>query len=107
MSPFQFRILSAPCSVVRDATIDVVNRLDVASQASSVDHRLVFSMSERLLPHITLTFRQLVQRDAGRVSCYFKHCSTAIRVTGSFSISPEVRHLINQDRSFLFILVQR
>ncbi|KIJ65306.1 hypothetical protein HYDPIDRAFT_88800 [Hydnomerulius pinastri MD-312] len=39
----EFRILSKPCSVMRGVTIDVINRLDAASQASSTDHRLVFS----------------------------------------------------------------
>ncbi|KAF8835956.1 hypothetical protein BDN67DRAFT_912078 [Paxillus ammoniavirescens] len=39
----EFRILSKPCSVVRGVTIDVINRLDDASQTSSADHRLVFS----------------------------------------------------------------
>jgi small subunit ribosomal protein S29 len=32
------------------------------------------------------------QRDAGRVSCYFRLCSTAIHAIGSFFIFPEVRH---------------
>ena len=33
-----------------------------------------------------------MQRDAGRVSCYFKLCSTVIHAIGSFFIFLEVRH---------------
>ncbi|KAI6024439.1 mitochondrial ribosomal death-associated protein 3-domain-containing protein [Pisolithus marmoratus] len=37
----EYRILSKPCSVIRSVTIDVINRLDLASQESSANHRLV------------------------------------------------------------------
>lgn len=37
----EYRILSKPCSVIRGVTIDVINKLDVASLEDSTNHRLV------------------------------------------------------------------
>ncbi|EGN95341.1 hypothetical protein SERLA73DRAFT_95973 [Serpula lacrymans var. lacrymans S7.3] len=39
----EFRLLSRPCTVVRGITIDVVDKLDSASRASSSDTRLVLT----------------------------------------------------------------
>jgi small subunit ribosomal protein S29 len=45
LNPFiQFRILSKAASVVRDVTINLVDRLQAASQESSQKNRLVLSL---------------------------------------------------------------
>ncbi|KDQ51085.1 hypothetical protein JAAARDRAFT_211375 [Jaapia argillacea MUCL 33604] len=41
----EFRILSKPCSVVRDVTVKAVDKLDEASQKSSFETRVVFTGS--------------------------------------------------------------
>ena len=40
----QFRLLSKPCSVIRSVTVDTAERLDKASESSSLDTRLIISM---------------------------------------------------------------
>jgi len=39
----EFRVLSKPCSVVRDVTLNVLERLDAASQTSSANTRIVLT----------------------------------------------------------------
>jgi small subunit ribosomal protein S29 len=49
----QFRLLSKPCSVVRDITLKTLGKLDAASDKSSFHSRMVLSMencSVKLMP---------------------------------------------------------
>ena len=41
----QFRLLSKPCSVVRDVTMNVIDMMDTASVKASRDTRIVLSES--------------------------------------------------------------
>lgn len=45
----QFRLLSKPCSVVRDVTLEVLGKLDAASDKSSFRSRMVLSVEPRLI----------------------------------------------------------
>ena len=45
----QFRLLSKPCSVVRDVTLEVLGKLDAASDKSSFHSRMVLSVEPRLI----------------------------------------------------------
>ena len=42
----QFRLLSKPCSVVRDITLKILGKLDAASDKSSFHSRMVLSMEK-------------------------------------------------------------
>lgn len=44
-STIQFRLLSTPCSVIRDVTLQTAEIINAARDKSSLDTRAVFSMS--------------------------------------------------------------
>lgn len=62
----QFRLLSKPCSVVRDVTLKVLGKLDAASKKSSFHSRMV--LSTEILFDRSHT-RALTRLSAGSLGC--------------------------------------
>ena len=53
---WQFRMLSKPCSVIRDITLKAIDMLDAASIKPSRDTRVVFSACFLPFPYFILTY---------------------------------------------------
>ncbi|KAF8141850.1 mitochondrial ribosomal death-associated protein 3-domain-containing protein [Boletus edulis] len=101
----EFRILSAPCSVVRNVTIDVVNRLDTASQASSANHRLVFTGATGCGKSVLLL--QALQYCHARdwIVFYFPRAVNLVNSTTTYAY--DVRTRLYQQATFAFQTLQR
>ncbi|KAG6374822.1 mitochondrial ribosomal death-associated protein 3-domain-containing protein [Boletus reticuloceps] len=101
----EFRILSAPCSVVRNVTIDVVNRLDTASQASSANHRLVFTGATGCGKSVLLL--QALQYCHARdwIVFYFPRAINLVNSTTTYAYDARTR--LYQQATFAFQTLQR
>jgi hypothetical protein len=89
----QFRMLSKPCSVVRDVTVTTTDMLRAAADKSSMHTRAVMSMLCRCLSSTGADFcavAQLGPPGVERASSYCKRSNTVCRRTGSCSTCREV-----------------
>ncbi|KIM55738.1 hypothetical protein SCLCIDRAFT_1220905 [Scleroderma citrinum Foug A] len=84
----EFRILSKPCSIVRGVTIDVINRLDLANQEGSANHRLVFSGAPGCGKSVLLL--QALQYCHARdwIVLYFPRSINLVNSTTSYTYDP-------------------
>ncbi|KAI9573918.1 mitochondrial ribosomal death-associated protein 3-domain-containing protein [Boletus coccyginus] len=101
----EFRILSAPCSVVRDVTIDVVNRLDIANQASSVNHRLVFTGATGCGKSVLLLQALQYCHTREWIVFYFPRSINLVNSTMTYAYDPRTR--LYQQATIAYQTLQR
>lgn len=87
----EFRLLSKPCSVIRDVTLSVLERLDVAGGKSSFRSRFVLTGSSGCGKSYTLV--QAVQYAAATnwLVFYFPHVIDTVNSSTAYSYDPRTR----------------
>ncbi|KAN0088693.1 Mitochondrial ribosomal death-associated protein 3 domain containing protein [Tylopilus felleus] len=101
----EFRILSTPCSVVRGVTVDVINRLDIASQASSANHRLVFTGATGCGKSVLLLQALQYCHTRDWIVFYFPRTINLVDSTTTYAYDPRTR--LYQQATFAFQTLQR
>ncbi|TEB25788.1 mitochondrial carrier protein [Coprinellus micaceus] len=98
---FEYRILSTPCSVIRDVTLKAIHTLDKAKGSSSKDHRIV--LHGRAGSGKSFLLHQVVQyaQTQGWVVLYIPRAVTLVNSTNSYTYDIRTQTYLQPRASYL------
>jgi small subunit ribosomal protein S29 len=98
---FEYRILSTPCSVIRDVTLKAIHTLDKAKGSSSKDHRIVLhgraGSGKSFLLHQAVQYAQA----QGWVVLYIPRAVTLVNSTNSYAYDIRTQTYLQPRASYL------